>query len=72
MNWDTSFGAVLTETKIIWTPVEFPTMNAKPGDLLGIRLRRNGLSSDDDFTGNAFVLNLILEFGNELGPLFDS
>ena len=72
VNWDTSFGAVLTETKIIWTPVEFPTMNAKPGDLLGIRLRRNGLSSDDDFTGNAFVLNLILEFGNELGPLFDS
>jgi hypothetical protein len=47
-------------------------MNAKPGDLLGIRLQRNGTATGDNFQGTAFVLNLILEFGNDPGPLFDS
>jgi hypothetical protein len=73
VNWDS--GAVLTETKLTWTPVEFPNMNARPGDLLGIRLQRNGLAtgtSADTFAGTAFVLNLILEFGNETGTYFDS
>jgi len=75
VNWDTTYGAVLTETKLTWTPVEFPNMNARPGDLLGIRLQRNGAAVGnvaDTFAGTAFVLNLILEFGNETGPLFNS
>ncbi len=73
VNWNNTYGAVLTETKLTWTPVEFPNMNARPGDLLGIRLQRNGFSVlGDTFTGNAFVLNLILEFGNDPGTYFDS
>jgi len=72
VNWNNTYGAVLTETKLTWTPVEFPNMNARPGDLLGIRLQRNGLALGDTFQGNAFVLNLILEFGNETGTYFDS
>ena len=71
VKWSTDVGAIFTETKFTWTP-DSPSaiLTARPGDLLGIRLRRNAGASADTFTGNAFVSNLILEFGNALGAYF--
>ena len=69
VKWSTTAGAIFTETKFTWTP-DSPSgiLTARPGDLLGIRLQRN--ASADTFAGNAFVSNLILEFGNALGSYF--
>lgn len=70
VKWSTAVGAIFTETKFTWTP-DSPASGillARPGDLLGIRLQRN--AGADTFAGNAFVSNLILEFGNALGSYF--
>lgn len=71
VKWSTDVGAIFTETKFTWTP-DSPSgiLLARPGDLLGIRLQRNAGASTDNFAGNAFVSNLILEFGNALGSYF--
>jgi hypothetical protein len=77
VQWSIADGAIFTETKFTWTPdspalagTQSAILSARPGDLLGIRLQRNGGATTDTFAGNAFVSNLILEFGNELGAYF--